>query len=312
MIHRIKVPLWLCLTCLFLCFAAQASELSVTLPKKVRGCQANTLTFSLPSDGLLTVALKDEYNTYCNLMEDMPVAAGTFPYTWDGLGLHGEILPAGTYCLELTLTTSSGQLLAAKQSFSLSRAKNRVIYALATDCICYTESNQWLTEYRLLRPGTLIIEYYRADDPSVPIGQSKHEIKTYKPLQYHWNGKVNGVLQPEEDYLLRFYEVGTPASYKEVAVTLRHGAAPVLPIVPTGAIMPSAEDTSETIWTLMQAPAVVIDLKPTSHQQMYTKPDKKSKSLGTLHGQSQCVEVLSLEGDWACIRAWNHETNALM
>ena len=40
------------------------------------------------------------------------------------------------------------------------------------------------------------------------------------------------------------------------------------------------------------------------HQRL---PDANSAALGTLHGQSQCLEVLDIAGEWAHVTAWNHE-----
>ena len=61
----------------------------------------------------------------------------------------------------------------------------------------------------------------------------------------------------------------------------------------------------------MQQPSAVVNIGETSHQKVYSSPSTKASSLGTLHGSSQCVEILSLDTEgWAYIGAWNHETGS--
>ena len=43
------------------------------------------------------------------------------------------------------------------------------------------------------------------------------------------------------------------------------------------------------------------------HQDVYERPDEKSRSLGTLHGQTQGLKVIETDGPWALVGAWNHE-----
>jgi hypothetical protein len=74
--------------------------------------------------------------------------------------------------------------------------------------------------------------------------------------------------------------------------------------------MPSEDDDTAEIWRKMMLPSVVVDIGFHQHQKIYEQPNKKSKSLGTVHGQTQALKILELIENWALIGAWNHETGA--
>ena len=61
-------------------------------------------------------------------------------------------------------------------------------------------------------------------------------------------------------------------------------------------------------WTWMQRPLTVVDLKSTSIRSCMPSLSTKSKSLGTVHGQSQGVQILQAPVDgWVKVGAYNHE-----
>ena len=123
-----------------------------------------------------------------------------------------------------------------------------------------------------------------------------------------WNGRVKGKKVAEGDYLLRFYAESNPAYVRDVRVTVKEGARPVIPVAETGSIMPTWDMDDAAMWDMMMKPSVVVDIAAVSHQKVYDKPSTNGKALGTLHGQSQGIEVLKVEGGWAYIGAWQHES----
>lgn len=81
----------------------------------------------------------------------------------------------------------------------------------------------------------------------------------------------------------------------------------MLPLYVTGNVMPGADISDEELWTLMQQPAIVVDLKEQSHQKIYSEPNKQSKAVGSIHGQSVTLSVYELEENWARVGAWRQE-----
>ena len=53
--------------------------------------------------------------------------------------------------------------------------------------------------------------------------------------------------------------------------------------------------SDDEIWQFMRQPSVVVDIGFTEHQEVYEAPLTGSGILGTLHGQTQALEVLKLE-----------------
>ena len=64
----------------------------------------------------------------------------------------------------------------------------------------------------------------------------------------------------------------------------------------TGVVMPEREDSAAEIWAAMMKPSVVVDEGKLGHQDVYDRPSKDGKVLGTLHGQTQCLEVTETRG----------------
>ena len=71
--------------------------------------------------------------------------------------------------------------------------------------------------------------------------------------------------------------------------------------------MPERGADDSDIWAAMMQPSVVVDIDYLEHQKILAAPEEKAESLGTLHGQSQGLQVLEISGEWARIGAWNHE-----
>ena len=71
--------------------------------------------------------------------------------------------------------------------------------------------------------------------------------------------------------------------------------------------MPDRSMNDAEIWEMMMKPSVVVDIDYFQHQDVYSYPDEISESLGTLHGQTQGLEVIRIDGEWALVGAWNHE-----
>lgn len=94
----------------------------------------------------------------------------------------------------------------------------------------------------------------------------------------------------------------------DIPVTLLDGAYTLPELTVAADYLPQDGLTDAELWTWMQRPLTVVDLKSTSHQKLYAEPSTKSKSLGTVHGQSQGVQILQAPADgWVKVGAYNHE-----
>ena len=109
--------------------------------------------------------------------------------------------------------------------------------------------------------------------------------------------------------MLRFWAEENPAYAVDIPVTLVEGAYTLPELTVAADYLPQDGLTDAELWTWMQRPLTVVDLKSTSHQKLYAEPSTKSKSLGTVHGQSQGVQILQAPADgW--VKGWgayNHE-----
>ena len=291
---------------LLLVLPGLAEETVSVTASDLRGYQENVLTVECSATGTLTLRVEDDLNMYRVVVEDAPVSAGKNTFIWDGLGYNQERLDDGDYRFHAELTTAEGDVAVCDVPFTLKKCRQALVFALSNGDTIYKD-NEWFVEFRLIRAGTLVVDYYRAEDMSQPFLRKKKDINNYKVHKYDWEGKVNGKLLDEGDYVLRFYAEDNPAYAQDVAVTISHEKMPSHTLAPTGSIMPTDGMTDAEIWSLMTAPAVVVDMKATTDVKVLDRPSNDGRSLGTVHGRSQALEVYEVQGEWTKVGAWHHE-----
>ena len=280
----------------------------------VRDCEAsgfseNTIYVDAPSAGTVVLRLTDRLNTYRVI--ETSVHKGSNEILWDGLGENKEPLPTGAYTLRVSLTAEEDGSWAATANVQIKRARQALRYALPSDRVFYLgQGADWFVEFCLVREGTVYIEIH--DEQGVLIQTKRHEINKDSPARWRWGGMLNHSRAAVGRYTMTCYAPESPAYQFSFPVEVVDSDAPDLPVEPTGAILPTRDMNDAAIWAIMQKPSVVVDIKNTNHQKVYTSPDTESRSLGTLHGQSQALEVLEVDHEWAHIRAWNHEEGAPM
>jgi hypothetical protein len=82
----------------FSLMTAVGALLIACLPSLAQDQAANTIRFSLPSDGYATIVINDAHGKRVrNLLASMPYKAGEHSGEWDGRDDKGEKVPAGTY-----------------------------------------------------------------------------------------------------------------------------------------------------------------------------------------------------------------------
>ena len=131
-----------------------------------------------------------------------------------------------------------------------------------------------------------------------PIVTKRKTISTYKSFNYDWDGIINGQRADRAgEYVLRFWAEENPEYAVDIPVTLVDDAYTLPELTVAADYLPQDGLTDAELWTWMQRPLTVVDLKSTSHQKLYAEPSTKSKSLGTVHGQSQGVQISQAPAD---------------
>ena len=213
-----------------------------------------------------------------------------------------------TYTLTATFVTPDG-IHGVSQPVKVGRSKQALVYALPSGKTLYLDGGlDWFAEVKMVRTGMLCVAFYHAEDMENPIVTKRKTISTYKSFNYDWDGIINGQRQPAGEYVLRFWAEENPAYAVDIPVTLVDGAYTLPELTVAADYLPQDGLTDAELWTWMQRPLTVVDLKSTSHQKLYAEPSTKSKSLGTVHGQSQGVQILQAPADgWVKVGAYNHE-----
>lgn len=299
------------LWCLILLFGlpifASAEEFFLEVPK-IQGFAPNEITVHSPVSGSITLSVTAGSNTFFTWVTE--VKKGETKIEWNGLGYHNQLIPEGTYRLRAVLDESGQPSLVTETLFAITKCKNALLFALPKNDTLYSgDKSRWSCEMQLARPGgTIVTEFYRYDDPDQILGSKKNLVRSGTLIDYQWDGRINKQKVDPGAYLLRFYEKSTPEYAHEAVVRVAEGQPVQADVDVTGPIMPTPDMEDDKLWKLMQQPSVVADLeKPTDH--LSVRSEKQGgQVLGTLHGQSQAVEVIRIEGDDAYISAWNHES----
>lgn len=76
---------------------------------------------------------------------------------------------------------------------------------------------------------------------------------------------------------------------RDVRVTVKEGARPVVPVAETGSIMPTWDMDDAAMWDMMMKPSVVVDIAAVSHQKVYDKPSTNGKHWGRSTGRAKAL-----------------------
>ncbi len=295
---------------LMLCFPLRclADDLRLQAPGPVRSFEENEIIAVTQAAGVLDLSLADEHGPFITWTEW--VDAGENPIVWDGLGDFREPIPAGTYTLRGTLNTYDGQTHTGETSVTIQQGRNTLLYALpSSDTLYQQDQDKWFFETELLKAGaTVVMDVHREGWGGSPMTTKTWRLQSDHPAQLTWDGKADGHPLAAGEYLLRCYTKENPDQVHEMTLTIREGKRPELPVEVTGAIMPTRNMTDAEIWAIMQKPSVVANLNRQTDHLKIRSGKGKGDVLGTVHGQSQAMEVLEIDGRYARIGAWNHET----
>ena len=265
----------------------------------------NAFRVTAPEGGELEIRIHDSICVYRTLLQRIP--AGETTVCWDGCGYNRERLYEKSYTVTAELKTDGGNEYAVSFASPVEYALQCLQYALPSSDILYLDNlKDWFIEYRTVTKGTVRMELIPegGSDPvftySAPVTGGKINRKDFSALA----GKQ--VPEPGE-YILSVYEETRRDERYDMPLTVVRDSPEPDRITETGAILPERGMGDAEIWDLMMKPSVVVDIDSFKHQEVYTEPDRGSASLGTLHGQSQALQVIRISGEWALVGAWNHE-----
>ena len=286
---------------------ADGLKLQVNRDNTAKGFADNTITVTAETAGSLFMSIGDQYGMYFTW--EMDVEAGETVIPWNGLGYNMERIADGKHTLTATLTAPDGTVLTAEKTVTMKKCANAMTFALPGSDTLYLGDGDWFCEVRCIRSGDVVaMEVYAADDPETLLGTEKLKINAGGPVKFKWSGKLGKKAVEPGEYILRYYLTTNPAYPHEVRITVCEGKRPEMEVFVTGKIMPERGMSDAEIWAIMQQPSVVADLNKHDSHLTIREGKGKGKELGTVHGQSQALEVLEIDGAYARVGAWNHET----
>lgn len=228
---------------------------------------------------------------------------------WDGLAYFGEPLASGDYTLRGTFAGQDRKTWTEETAFHMKSPGTAVLYALPwPECVHADELDTFVVETASSGEGTLILT---CEDMQ---GQEQFRVtrsltEAFQPGRVRPGQARMEKLEPGE-YRFRLWMAGAEAWEKSCTVRVNGTVREKLEPGVTGPVLPETGMSDAEIWAVMQKPSVVVDIGNVSHQNIYSEKQEKSQILGTLHGQSQALEVLETDDAWAGIRACRHEDGA--
>ena len=265
----------------------------------------NRFIVEAPEAGTFTFKVSDSYHVYRVITQE--VDAGTNSFIWDGCSYNLERINPGKYTVDCSLSAVSGKEYGYDFRIQLVTNAQYLQFALPSGDTVYLDDDQeWFLEAKTILDGKIRIDLFENEKktPVCSVWMTSHKGR----VEHYTFRKIIGknVLNPGQ-YHVNVYEESIPESVISFLLQVKEGACPVEPVVLTGNIMPDSDASVDELWSEMMKPGVVLDIDYLERQQVYEDADSSSRVLGTVHGQTQCLSVLQIAGEWAKIGAWNHE-----
>ncbi len=288
----------------------RASDFEVRRVGRIVSYTDNAFSVTAPEEGELRIRICNDTDTF--RMLTMHVLPGDNTLRWDGCGYNSERLQNLNYHIVCTLTGQSGQEYSHTFDSMAEYGRQALLFALSSsETLSLSEREGWFLEAKTVVDGTLCMEWSREGESEAAY-TFRREVKGNQVSRITFRAMAGAREFIPGKYTLKVWEISNPAYSDSMTVNVISEPAEVLPLAETGRIMPREEDDDGEIWHLMTQPAVVVDIGYTDHQQVYEQPAEDSAVLGTLHGQTQALEVVEIAAAWARVRAYNHEEGELV
>ena len=285
--------------------ASEASGFRVERIGQMISNSDNGFLVHSPENGEFCVTVYDSYHIYRTISE--MVYEGENTISWDGCAYNQERLDTHYYFFDFSLTGESGKTYSYSFSSPVVDNAQKLQFALPSgNRASVSGEDIWFLEAKSVFSGTLVLEFVPEGslEPAATYQKTLHQGK----VEHYTFHQIIGQKPPAPgQYTVYTYELSKPADIISFSLFIDSDTPEKQTVRPTGNIMPARDSDDSQIWETMIQPSVVIDIDYLSHQNVYEDKNLKSAVLGTLHGQTQCVSVLEIDGDWARIGAWNHE-----
>jgi len=290
-----------------LCTAAMAGELSLTAPDSLRPYVSKDISVYAPEAGLIELTLSDSVSSFTLLSRQIP--AGENVIALNGLHFNGEAVPRGTYTLTASLTTGD-QTLTASRPLRILQPAAALQYCIPSSFTVYAGHEGFQVNYLITASAILHVKLYRADDTETALRTWSIQRDDMLPHTFKWDGKINSRKAAEGDYILTFKVKNSQQEAFSFPLRVTHEAPPkaALAVTPAGAFLPKDPSDAAAVWAAVTAPLTVVDIGDVAHQKVYASASEKSEVLGTVHGQTQGLNVLELgAGSFARVGVYRHE-----
>ena len=294
--------------CLMGCAAAET--LSLRAPDTLHPFEAAEITVQVPVAGVLTVRVEDGYGPQRPVVEQLAVEPGILTLSYDGLSYCDMPLMTGSATLTAQLWTAGGNELKAADGVRIGGAKAVLEYALPRSETYYLDQKQsWLVDCGVSGKGEICLNIYADEAMTERVASVRKSIANQGMFTIPWKGKTASGRAEPGDYWCSVYRKGQEERAFIFPLRVEAGAPPEETLYLTGELLPQSEDPDELLEKLF-APLVAVDIEATDHQEIYAEPSAKSQVLGTVHGQSQGLEVLEQGEKFTRVGVWRHEDGA--
>ena len=289
--------------------AVQSSERLLTLPDETMGMAEAEMVVSAPAAGVLELKLLGGDGLVRNVLT-WEVSAGetalTFPFT----AAFGQPLFADTYTVEGALLCVDGASYTDTCTVTLSQNQQKLLLVIPSSESLILGTNNWYAEVQTVRDGQVQMEAF--DENGEKVATVIKQTQVGSSTKLYWNGRLdNGRMADPGRYTLRF-SAGREYFGKEMAVYIHDEMTELHAPGITGPVLPKTDASDEEIWRVMMQPSVVAQGKINEKVEVKREPQVRCPTVGSVHAQSQALEVLSFTMDenertWAKIRAFRQE-----
>ena len=289
------------------CAPVLAEELFVQMPEALRPFEEAKIIVNAPEDGALTVRVEDEFGEHMRIADGLTVRRGTVALQYAATSYGGMPLRAGGYRLSFELTGVGGTVYSARVEATVTEPITLLEYALPCSAVCYQKQPKvWFVDCSVTGACVVNLEIYADDTMEKPVASVRKKIANSGFFRVAWNGKKDGRKVAAGAYWCKAYASDREDRAIIFPLEIREGRPPETELAPTGGLLPTSPD-DEAVWQAMMKPLVVVNIEATDHQPLYAKPSGKSKAVGSVHGQSQGLEVVEVGKAYTLVRAWRHE-----
>lgn len=287
--------------------APESPGFTLSLPKEVKGYSRCVLTLQAPAAGELLLTLYDSLDNPW-LYRKETLVPGENRLSWDGLGSGGERLLSGPYRFEAVLRGADGGKWTASAAFRIQGFEPALSLALPSSDVLYLDQKErWFVE--CWAPVECIAAMEILNEKGAVVYSVSQTLKDPDRDVFRWNGvgRNNKKVAPGE-YTVRLLAKRNPAFAVTFPLTVRETAPETPPVSVTGPVIPDRSMTDAEIWEIMMKPSVVINATGSALRfSLRSEPSYRSPAAGTVCCATQGLEILSVEGDWAQVRAWNYD-----